>query len=478
MEPEKLFMQQRFIQHTEGVEGRRGRRLILFFAGWGMDASVFAQLSKPGYDLIVVYDYRTLEFDMETLDGYDEICVLAWSLGVWHADRFISDNPHLPFTRTVAVNGTLAPIDDDFGIPPRVYDLTSALPDNNSLLKFYRRICGGQAAMSVLMPRMPQRPLDELRDELLAVRSRIPADKTIDTANWDEIYLSDADLIFPFENMKAAWMAASRRVRIMRDAHHAIDFSRFIQSAFVDKELVGNRFASASVTYEREAEVQCKVAAVLAGAAADGMSEISRNRTVLEIGSGVGVLTKLYMPMFADSRITLWDLAPVAVGACNGNEINVVACDAETGLRALPDASVDTIFSSSTLQWFNSPRRAVREMVRALAPGGRAFISCYIDGTIPELSALARDSAMHYPQFHGLLESIDGVECDTFVRRFELLFGSAAEALAHMRATGVNSLSRKAMSIADTRRLMQSLTVDGKAVLTFNTQFIIIKKNG
>lgn len=143
-----FYMQQRFIQHTD-CEGACGdndtcRRLILFFAGWGMDASVFSALSKPGYDILLVYDYRDDDFDESVLGGYDEICVLAWSLGVWHADRFISSHSNLPITRTVAVNGTLCPINDSLGIPPRIYDLTSALPDERALAKFYRRICGGQ----------------------------------------------------------------------------------------------------------------------------------------------------------------------------------------------------------------------------------------------------------------------------------------------------------------------------------------------
>lgn len=475
----QISMQQKFIQHSDNAGGHDSGncrpRLILFFAGWGMDASVFAALSKPGYDILVVYDYRNDDFNIDAVRGYDEICVLAWSLGVWHADRFMSEHPELPFTRTIAINGTLCPISDSYGIPPRIYDLTSALPDETSLLKFYRRICGGRDGMSRLMPELPQRGLDELRDELIAVRRRIPADCDVDAANWDEIYLSDSDLIFPIDNMKRAWESASERVRVLPAAHHAIDFNSFIVSAFVDKELVGDRFASASTSYEREAEVQRKVAAILADASSH---EVRRSRSVLEIGSGTGVLTKMYLPMFADSRIALWDLAPAVVDGVNGNEVEARACDAEIELRRKPDASVDVIFSSSTIQWFNSPRRAINELVRMLKPGGTAFISCYVDGTIPQLAMLDGASPMHYPQLDDVLCRLEGADCETFTRSFDLTFDTPSEALAHMRATGVNSLARKAMSIADTRRLMRMLTVDGKAVLTFNTRFIIIRKHG
>lgn len=485
----QVVMQQQFIQHTDSAAshgndsgygngtGSGYRRLILFFAGWGVDHTLFAELSKPGYDILVVYDYRSDDFDMRAIEGYDELCVLAWSLGVWHADRFIALHSELPFTRCIAVNGTLRPIDDNYGIPPRIYDLTALLPDQRSLLKFYRRICGGQAGMDALMPSLPQRSVDELRDELLAVRTSITTnDAPIDTSNWDEIYLSDNDLIFPFANMQQAWADAAPRIRVIKDGNHAIDFARLIGNAFVDKDLVGGRFASAASSYEREAEVQRKVAQTLLSCATNLPT---RNIAALEIGSGTGVLTKMYLPQLSSSAVTLWDLTPATISPVNGNSINIRSCDAEIALRQTPDASLDMVFSSSTIQWFNSPRRAISEIVRILRPGGTAYISCYIDGTIPQLAQLPAASAMHYPQVDDVLDSLKDADYQSLSRQFDLTFNSASAALAHMRATGVNSLARTAMSIADTRRLMRLLTTDnGTTLLTFNTRFITIRKHG
>lgn len=475
-------MQQLFIQHTSGgdtVQQSAAKRLILFFAGWGMDAVPFLNLEKPGYDIMLVYDYNDDSFNVSLLDCYDEICVMAWSLGVWHADRFIAENPQLPFTRVIAVNGTLNPISDTDGIAPRIYDLTSRLPDAAALEKFYRRICGGQEGLERLLPRRPQRDLANLRDELVNIRRRVASQHVTDTARWDEIYLSDSDLIFPFENMRRAWSEAAERVHVMHGKPHVVDFNALIAMAFVDKSLVSDRFASAAVTYEDEARVQRQVAEILVEHARRESGTMTRGANVLEIGSGVGVLTKLYQPLFTDSHIMLWDLSPVAVDAVNGNEVECEAVDAETAISNLPQESVDIIFSSSALQWFNSPRRFVKRLMKILKPGGRAYIAYYVDGTMPETAMVNDAVAMHYPHLDDLLADIEGAEVQSFCRQFEPEFDTPSAALAHVRATGVNSLSRKQLSITDTRRLMKLITSGaGKAVLKFNTQFIIIKKNG
>lgn len=471
------------------------RRLVIFFAGWGMDYTPFEGVEKPGYDILVVYDYNNEGFDISAVEGYDEICVLAWSLGVYHAVRFIKSHPELPFTRTIAVNGTINPIDDTEGIPRRIYDLTSRLPDENALMKFYRRICGGQEGMTRLLAKLPQRDIGDLREELLAIRKRI-TDARYETDNkglpsgcscsthidsdvalWDEIYLSDNDLIFPFENMKRGWKDAADRVRILHGESHAIDFKQFIATSFADKPLIGKRFAAASATYGAEAAVQRDVADTLVAAARAMFDKKHHNQEILEIGSGVGVLTDIYQPYFNNCKISLWDLAPSSVEAVNGNEIAVKACDAELEIRRQPDASADIIFSSSTIQWFNSPRRFLKEVHRVLKPGGMAFISYYADGTLPQFAAVSDSYAMHYPRIEDVLLSMNDVSSEIFAKEFELKFDTPAEALAHLRATGVNSIGRDNMSVSDTRRLMKLITVDGKAVLTFNTMFLIMKKD-
>lgn len=95
-------------------------RLLLFFAGWGSDENLFRRTVAEGYDCLLCFDYRTLEFDYSLLDGYREIRLLAWSMGVWVAGQILSEHTY-PWEMKLAVNGTPFPIDDRRGIAEAVF---------------------------------------------------------------------------------------------------------------------------------------------------------------------------------------------------------------------------------------------------------------------------------------------------------------------------------------------------------------------
>lgn len=97
-------------------------RLTLFFAGWGMDECPFMDYCPENSDLLVCYDYRSLDFDFTLLQGYQEIRLIAWSMGVWAASMVLQDMD-LPICERVALNGTVTPVDDLKGIPQQECDL-------------------------------------------------------------------------------------------------------------------------------------------------------------------------------------------------------------------------------------------------------------------------------------------------------------------------------------------------------------------
>lgn len=149
----------------EVVSSTGSDRLILFFAGWGMDSTPFTGLNRAGYDVAVVWDYRTTAIDWSFTAGYVEICIVAWSFGVY-ASAISTHGIDGKVTRRIAVNGTLYPCDRLLGIPPAIFEGTLTGLNERNMAKFYRRMCGSATAYTQFGSQLPKRDIDGLRDEL------------------------------------------------------------------------------------------------------------------------------------------------------------------------------------------------------------------------------------------------------------------------------------------------------------------------
>ena len=51
---------------------RENKKIILFFNGWGMDENVVKHLDSEDYDVLMFFDYKTLDTDFDLLNNYSE----------------------------------------------------------------------------------------------------------------------------------------------------------------------------------------------------------------------------------------------------------------------------------------------------------------------------------------------------------------------------------------------------------------------
>lgn len=138
------------------------RRLILIFAGWGMDAGVFSDISVSGYDIMVVWDYRDKAFDLSAISRYSEVYVFAWSFGVFIASLVMNELDGVPVMLRVAINGSMTPVNDETGIPEMIFQGTLSGLNDRSLAKFYRRMCDGSDDYQKFQPdQVPDRGIEE-----------------------------------------------------------------------------------------------------------------------------------------------------------------------------------------------------------------------------------------------------------------------------------------------------------------------------
>ena len=147
-------------------------RLTLFFAGWGMDECPFMDYCSGNSDLLVCYDYRSLDFDFTLLQGYQEIRLIAWSMGVWAASMVLQDMD-LPICESVALNGTVTPVDDLKGISQQVFEGTLEGLNEVTLEKFIRRMCLKKENLETFLLKRPQRAVEELQEELRRIGEQV-----------------------------------------------------------------------------------------------------------------------------------------------------------------------------------------------------------------------------------------------------------------------------------------------------------------
>lgn len=199
----------------EFIVRRHHSELLLFFAGWGMDAIPFSRYCPYGTDVCICYDYRADEWHPDLYTGYSSIRVIAWSMGVRMASEALLHSG-LPIVEKVAVNGTLYPADETRGIPPALLKATIDHLSEQSLIKFYRRMCGPKFAEFMIAP--PHRSIEELKEELIRMTEKTSVLSPADD-HWDSVVIGRNDRIFPYPNQEKAWGAHSG-LRITDDYHY------------------------------------------------------------------------------------------------------------------------------------------------------------------------------------------------------------------------------------------------------------------
>lgn len=459
----------------EFVKREGNSRLILIFAGWAMDATPFRHISRPGYDTLVVWDYRNLTVDWSVVADYEEIVLIAWSMGVYAASMTIHAIDRLISVR-IAVNGTLSPVDNLRGIPETIFEGTASSLDERNLRKFFRRMCGDRQTTERFMLAAPSRPVVELVDELRAIYPE-PWFANPKVSEWDLAVIGRDDAIFPACNQQRAWQGTPVAVV---DRPHYINLQEIADAYIIDKERAADRFGSHRDTYDSNTPVQKTIVDSLVA----DIYRTGANRQLsvagsscLEIGCGTGSLTRHLARLTSRGFLHLWDISSYPPE--NISEAKFTSCDAELRICHTPSGRFDAIASASTVQWFNSPRRFIAECHRVLRPGGLLMLTAFVRGNMHELTA-AGAATLNLPderRWRAMIPSgFDILSWST--ADYDMTFPEPVDVLRHLRLSGVNGLDRSSRAVAASsiiRRYPRRL--DGLCHITYRTIRMILKKN-
>lgn len=186
------------------LRNNNSKNLVVFLLGWGLDEKPFDVLESKDFDILFVFDYSSVNLDFD-FSKYEKKVLIAFSYGVFMAS-VIKD--YLPeFDYKIAINGTLKPVDKDFGISPKIFDLTLSSVSDTSMQKFYSRMFDNNLDDEYFKEHLPARDAGSCEVELTQIKKYYDESKNI-SFDFDKVIISKSDKIIPTKSQLNFWQNA------------------------------------------------------------------------------------------------------------------------------------------------------------------------------------------------------------------------------------------------------------------------------
>lgn len=179
------------------------KQLILFFNGWAMDSAAIKHLSPNNYDIVEFNDYSTIDFYENEYVAYEEINVVAWSLGVWAASYILGES-NLSIKKAIAINGTLNPVHLSEGIHPTIFEGTITGWNEQNRTRFFMRTIGGRKEFASHISKFGNRSIKNQKEELEVLYNQINESVPL-SLKFNKALIGRQDAIFSPENQQNYW---------------------------------------------------------------------------------------------------------------------------------------------------------------------------------------------------------------------------------------------------------------------------------
>ena len=186
------------------LHNKSNKNLILFFSGWGLDEIPFSHIKANNYDVLFIYDYTEVEFNDEIqriAKAYDNCYIIGWSMGVYIAQKWVDEHPHIGIDYSIAINGTCTPFHKTKGIHPLLFKKTGDRLSEKNINSFYEKIIG-EENLTVFEKHRPNRSLENQKQEIYALLAACTKQLT---PKFNKVFISKEDQIFTTQNQTNYW---------------------------------------------------------------------------------------------------------------------------------------------------------------------------------------------------------------------------------------------------------------------------------
>lgn len=183
---------------------QNNKNLIVFFAGWSFDENPFKFLSCNDNDVLFVYDYNDLSIAdiLKDFSMYKNKTLIAWSMGVFVANLY--GDLFKDFDYKLAINGTICPISNEYGIPDKMFDLTLKHAQIGLSGKFYKNVFKTEEEFEKYNENPVKRTIENRVEELENLKTNILKNNNMASEIFDLAIISDFDKIIPPKNQTAS----------------------------------------------------------------------------------------------------------------------------------------------------------------------------------------------------------------------------------------------------------------------------------
>lgn len=213
----------------------------------------------------------------------------------------------------------------------------------------------------------------------------------------------------------------------------------------IDNKHIKKQFEKSMENYDKNATVQDMMASKMV----IELTKISANfENILELGSGTGLLTKKITKNIKFKNYFANDLVEKSKNYIQKIIPNVMfLCG--SALKIKPSKKMDLIISNAMFQWFENLDKSIDIIKLSLKRDGLLAFSTFSPENFKEITELT-GLTLKYKSKEEIQEilQIKGFEilyCENFYE--EINFKTPLELLAHMKNTGVNSLSEKTWTV-------------------------------